>query len=189
MLQITLSLLLPSEQSFAAHYSTGVSIAGLKTMAKGNLRREGQERQERKQRPRKTAALWLALCSLLSLISYTTRAPAQEWHPTHSGLGPPTTITNQENAPHVGNNLMGASIQSKFPVSLSLQARIKLKKSNQYSLLYTRPINQLCDHQVNPSKWRNKALIIFQILTQQSTSVNANVLLYSGLKVSEGYSS
>jgi hypothetical protein len=51
------------------------------------------------QRPwRRAAYYWLAPHGLLSLLSYRTQDHQPRDGPTHNGLGPPSLITNLENA-------------------------------------------------------------------------------------------
>ena len=47
----------------------------------------------------KSAANLLALCGLLSLLSYSARDHQSRNGTAHSELGPPISIINQENAP------------------------------------------------------------------------------------------
>lgn len=71
----------------------------LQTMTEGSQGRTS--RQNLKQRPWKSTACWLVLCCLLSqLLSTTPMATClPRDSPSHSGLGLPTSFTNQENAP------------------------------------------------------------------------------------------
>ena len=82
------------------------------------------------------AACWLILYSLLSLLSYTSL----EGHPAHSGLGPPTSITSQENIPEIclPDNLMGASCAFEVLTSQMTLPCIKERKNktNQDNFLF-----------------------------------------------------
>jgi hypothetical protein len=94
-----------------------------KTLTKNNLRRKGlfslsptphpspneatagTWRQELKQSPQRSAAYWLVPQGFLSLLSYTTQDHSPRSDTTHSGLGPPASVLNQETGQSDGGKL------------------------------------------------------------------------------------
>ena len=62
-------------------------------------------------------ASWLGPCGLLSLLSYITQDHL--FAQSHSGLGPPTSISSRENAPQtcLQTNLMATLSQLRFAPS------------------------------------------------------------------------
>lgn len=97
-------------------YSTWLSVAmaiwrgrGLLhlTVHSPSLRTSRQElkagswKQGLKHRPQRNSAHWLALHDLLSLLLCITQDSLPRGGTTHSEWGPPTSINNQENAPHL----------------------------------------------------------------------------------------
>ena len=49
------------------------------------------------QGPLRNAAYWLSQCGLLCLLPYRTQDNQPRDGTTHNGLGPPQSITNEEN--------------------------------------------------------------------------------------------
>lgn len=100
----------------------------------------------------------IAACSVWFLIHSWT-CPMGDTPHTHSRLGPPTSITNQQNVLQVRTNLIGAFNPIEIPSSQVYLGLCQIDKNNQNPPLYMTQY-QFGDHQVNPSKWRNRALII-----------------------------
>jgi hypothetical protein len=84
------------ERVYSAYTSTWLFIT--KGSQHRNSHRTGTWRQELMQRPWRGAAYWLASPGLLSLLSYRTQDYQPRDGTTHNGLGPPSLITNWENA-------------------------------------------------------------------------------------------
>lgn len=77
------------------------------------------------------AAYWLVPPSLLDLLSYT-----QDHLPsdgvTHSGLGPPTSVINQEKPTDLPmGHLDGSNFSVESPSSQATRVSVKLTKTNQ----------------------------------------------------------
>lgn len=60
----------------------------------------------------RNAAYWLVLCGVLSLFSYITQNSQPRGGTAYSGLGPLTSVINQENAPQP--SLMEAFSELRF---------------------------------------------------------------------------
>ena len=61
--------------------------------------RQGRNSKELKQNPQGNAIYWLTSSGLLNFLSDAAQDYLPRDSATHSGLGPPTTISNQENIP------------------------------------------------------------------------------------------
>lgn len=68
---------------------------------KGMELKAGTWRQELKQKPHRTAAYWLDVRDLCSLLSYATLDHLFKGDTTCSGLGPPTLTINQEDTSQI----------------------------------------------------------------------------------------
>jgi hypothetical protein len=89
----------------------------------------GTWRQALMWRPRENAAHWFALHILLSLLSYNTQKYLPRGGATHSGLGAPPSVVNQENIltnitmgkseVDISSNVMSSSHISLLPVKLT----------------------------------------------------------------------
>lgn len=66
----------------------------------------------------RNTAHWLALHGLFTLLSYINRDHLPEHGSTHRGLGSPSSIINQENAPKIGPqaSLMEETCHLRFPL-------------------------------------------------------------------------
>lgn len=89
-------------------------------------------RQELKQRPWRNDAYCFASSCLLSLPSCTNQAHPPKEGTSHSALGPPTLISNQQNSSQTCSqaSLMGATLQMRFPLSSHVQLCVKLTGTN-----------------------------------------------------------
>lgn len=92
------------------------------------------------QRPQEDTSHWLISRHESSCLSYTARAHLPRDATTHSGPGPPTSISNHENAPHPHEcpqvNLMETTLQLRFPLPRWLVCvNLKIKAGQRSELL------------------------------------------------------